>query len=95
MSSGTDTSLGFESEKDEPAPLPPPRPKHWAKMIQAKNNQNDVKDALATQNGTKNESVVSHKIDSEGNSNDDWFKTSPKLPLPLFKPTVPTSKYRT
>ena len=77
VASSTDTSNDHEDTNFEnPTPLPPPRPKHWAKKVQSQNTS------------TKNDAGQECDKSKEAETSDEWYNSEPKLPLPLFKPTM-------
>ena len=80
VASSTDTSNEHETGPsfDSPVPLPPPRPKRWAKKVRAQNMTNQAKDAGQGDGSAKRDTPQS----------DEWFNSEPKLPMPLFKPTI-------
>ena len=61
-------------------------------MIKAKNSQKEVKDVNPVPSDVNDESKAPSKNECKDKLNDDWFKTSPKLPMPLFKPTETAGK---
>jgi hypothetical protein len=75
ITSSTDTSNDHESDIEDFAPLPPPRPKHWARKVQTQN----MGAVMVNPDGDQTQV---HK------KSDDWFLTDPKFPLPKFKPTL-------
>lgn len=74
ITSNSETSHELVEDMGTFAPLPPPRPKHWARKVRQQNMTDQ----------TTSESDKNIKEDTK----DDWFSADSKFPIPMFKPTL-------
>ncbi|KAK3746763.1 hypothetical protein QZH41_013592 [Actinostola sp. cb2023] len=76
--SSTETSNDHDVDIDSIAPLPPPRPKHWARKVRQQNLGEEDKTEADEEKCEENR--------------DDWYSTDSKFPLPKLKPTLSDSQ---
>ncbi|XP_015766890.1 PREDICTED: uncharacterized protein KIAA0355-like [Acropora digitifera] len=79
VASSTDTGDDHDTDIEDLLPLPPPRPRHWAKRAKEQSMMPDCNSSSTV------------KPDNEHSKTDhasDWSRSIPQFPLPTFKSTM-------
>lgn len=79
VASSTDTGDEHDTDIEDPTPLPPPRPRHWAKRAKEQSMAPESNSGKLTEEQSKAD---------DPSSPSDWSKSVPQFPLPTFKPTI-------
>ena len=79
VASSTDTGDEHDTDIEDPTPLPPPRPRHWARRAKEQSMAPESNSGKVTEEQSKPD---------DPSSPSDWSKSVPQFPLPTFKPTI-------
>ena len=79
VASSTDTGEEHDTDIEDPTPLPPPRPRHWARRAKEQSMAPESNSGKLTEEQSKPD---------DPSSPSDWSKSVPQFPLPTFKPTI-------
>lgn len=82
VASSTDTGDEHDTDIEDPTPLPPPRPRHWARRAKEQSMAPESNSGKLTEEQSKPD---------DPSSPSDWSKSVPQFPLPTFKPTIQNS----
>ena len=79
VASSTDTGDEHDTDIEDPTPLPPPRPRHWARRAKEQSMAPESNSGKLTEEQSNPD---------DPSSPSDWSKSVPQFPLPTFKPTI-------
>ena len=85
VASSTDTGEEHDTDIEDPTPLPPPRPRHWARRAKEQSMAPESNSGKLTEEQSKPD---------DPSSPSDWSKSVPQFPLPTFKPTIQSKSLR-
>ena len=79
VASSTDTGDDHDTDIEDLLPLPPPRPRHWAKRAKEQSMMPDC---------NSSSTVKPENEHSKTDNASDWSRSIPQFPLPTFKSTM-------